>query len=50
MICEMELVDKLIEEIEELLSLSPNNDLTHRLLESYREFRKYVKNLSSAGF
>jgi len=45
----IDLLDKLIDEIEEVLNLSPNEDLTDRLLEGYREFRKYVKNLSSEG-
>jgi uncharacterized protein (TIGR02646 family) len=45
----IDLLDKLIDEIEEILSLSPNEDLTDRLLKGYREFRKYVKNLSSEG-
>jgi len=45
----IDLLDKLIDEIEEVLSLSPNEDLTDRLLKGYREFRKYVKNLSNEG-
>lgn len=46
----IDLLDKLIEEIEERLSLYSNDELKNRLLKSYREFRKYVKKLSSVGF
>ncbi|WP_046756589.1 HNH endonuclease [Kordia jejudonensis] len=46
----IDLLDKLIDEIEELLKSSPSDELTSRLLKGYREFKKYVKDLSSAGF
>ncbi|UTW67727.1 HNH endonuclease [bacterium SCSIO 12643] len=45
----IDLLDQLIEEIETLLDASPNSDIENRLLEAYREFRKYVKNLSNVG-
>lgn len=43
-------LDELIQEIEEVLKHSPNEDLKDRLLECYRGFIDYAKKLSSAGF
>lgn len=45
----IELLDKMIDEIEEVINTSPNNILSERLNLCYREFRKYVKELSKVG-
>lgn len=42
----IDVLDNLIDEIEDLLSLSPETDLSKRLLVAHQEFRKYLKQLS----
>jgi len=46
----IDLLDNLINEIEETLKTCTHDDLSGRLLTCYKEFRNYVKKLSSAGF
>ena len=42
-------LDKLIDQIEQILEKQPNQKLKDKQLECYREFRKYVKKLSEVG-
>lgn len=45
----IELLDNLIDEIEEILKESPDAVLADKLMLCYKEFRKYVKELSKVG-
>ncbi len=45
----IEVLDNLIDEIEELLNDTPDGVSADRLMGCYREFRKYVKELSKTG-
>jgi|SRR5690554_1395846 len=42
-------LDKLIQEIEDVLKTKPNNQLKDKLLDCYREFMAYSKKLSNEG-
>ncbi|MFD0860577.1 HNH endonuclease [Sungkyunkwania multivorans] len=42
-------LDKLIQEIEDILKTKPNNQLKDKLLDCYREFMAYSKKLSNEG-
>jgi hypothetical protein len=45
----IEVADKLIDEIESLFQKFPNSEFEEKLLPIYREFRKYVKQLGNEG-
>lgn len=46
----IELIDTLVDEIEAMLDLSPDDALKDRLLDVYREYRRYRKSLDDAGY